>query len=294
MEEGTFSYSEIDASYYIKDKRGLVAQEDVPNMVGMYFKPDSGSEATYICNVTCHPTSISASHQYVSSDYIYYMDKYIKEKTGANLVVVQGALGQMSRENIRPDETGMTEMETWGSDTKLLGEIFADYLLKADYKPLKPILNVKHKELWIQAENSILALACEIELVNNQVYILEDGNVAIASELGYLEFGHEIGFAMFPGELYPEVFWGSEVIGGTNWDGSEWPYESLHNSVDGVKVYAMSLTNDATGYTLTDNNFAFMGHIIGDSISDELLSPGKHIGSYYVSNYLDLVNEYTK
>ena len=114
----------------------------------------------------------------------------------------------------------------------------------------------------------------------------------MASEIGYLEFGHKIGFAMFPGELYPEVFWGTGITNNTAWDGTEWQYDSLKNSVDGVDVYAISLANDATGYVLTDNNFAFMGHIIGDGIADEVLSAGKHIGSYLVGKYFDLIKEF--
>ena len=62
-----------------------------------------------------------------------------------------------------------------------------------------------------------------------------------------------------------------------------------HFVVDGVKTYAVSLTNDAIGYVLTDNNFAFMGHIIGEGIADETLSVGKHTGSYLVTEYYELL-----
>ena len=136
-------------------------------------------------------------------------------------------------------------------------------------------------------------LACEVNLVNNQVYYTEDG-VGIISEIGYLEFGNKIGFALFPGELYPETFWGHEIIGDTTWDGSEWVYPGLGDSVEGVDVYAVSLANDAIGYVLTDDNFAFMGHIIGDGLADEVLSVGKHTGSYFVGTYLELIESYTK
>jgi hypothetical protein len=37
-----------------------------------------------------------------------------------------------------------------------------------------------------------------------------------------------------------------------------------------------------------------MGHIIGEGIADEVLSVGKHTGSYFVSNYLDLLEGYVK
>ncbi len=294
MEKGSLYYDSIDASEYIKDKRKLVSKEDIPEIASLYFVPDSGSEDTYIADVTCHPTSFSASNGLVASDYIYYIDQYIKAQEGANFVMIQGAVGQISRDNIEVDTTGMDEWEEKGAGTKFLGEAFGEYIISADYETaLEPVINAHHKEIVITPENSILALACEVNLVNNQVYYTEDG-VGIISEIGYIEFGNKVGFALFPGELYPEVFWGHEIIGDTTWDGSEWVYPSLHNSVDGVEVYAVSLANDALGYVLTDDNFAFMGHIIGEGIADEVLSVGKHTGSYFVSNYLDLLEGYVK
>lgn len=292
VEDGRLFYDVIDSSAYVKDKRHLVAPEKLPPIVALKFVPDSGSEDTYICNITCHPTSFSANNGLVTGDYIYYADKYIKEQTGANLIIVQGALGQVSRE-IDVDYTGLTEYEQMSAQSDYLGKLVGADVIGAAYtKELAPILNVRHEELMIYPENSILTLACEIKLVNNPVYYTDKG-CAISSEIGYMEFGHEVGFAMFPGELYPETFWGgSELIGDVNWDGTQWPYPSLHNSVDGVKVYPISLCDDATGYVVTDNNFAFMGHIIGDGVADEVLSVGKHEGSYLVSNYLELVEDF--
>ena len=297
MTAGTMSFSEIDTSYFVKDKRELVDKEDIPPFAVLKVTPSDASENTYIVNATCHPTSFSANNGVVSSDYIYYLDRYIKENdNGANTVLFQGSLGQLSRDNMDVDETGLSEWERMGAETAYLGETFAGLILAADYgTELEPILNYRAKEIFMSAENSILQLACEVGLVNNQVVYQDIGNATMASEQWYLEFGHKIGFAMFPGELYPEVFWGSDIIDNQSWDGSEWQWkEGLHHSVEGVDVYCISLANDATGYVLTDNNFAFMGHIIGDSISDEVLSAGKHMGSFLVSNYLDLVDGYTK
>lgn len=294
MEKGSLYFDSIDASEYIKDKRKLVSKEDIPEIASLYFIPDSGSEATYIADITCHPTSFSANNGLVASDYIYYIDQYIKAQEGANFVMIQGAVGQLTRDNTDIDTTGMDEWEEKGADTKFLGETFGEYIISAEYETeLEPIINAHHEEMLVTPENSILALACKVNLVNNQVYYTEDG-VGIISEIGYLEFGNKVGFALFPGELYPEVFWGHEIIGDTTWDGSEWKYSSLHNSVDGVKVYAVSLANDALGYVLTDDNFAFMGHIIGEGIADEVLSVGKHTGSYFVGNYFELLDGYVK
>ncbi len=291
MEEGKLYFSSIDMSEYFKDKRDLISKDDLPETASFKFVPDSGNAPTYISDITCHATSFSASNGLVGSDYIYYVDEYIKNTDGGNFIMLPGAVGQVSRD-IDVDTTGMTEYEQIGASARTLGKLVGTNIVEANYATeLTPVINVKHRELFIVPENSILTLACEIGLVNNKIFY--DGLIikeyCMATEMGYLEFGNEIALALFPGELYPEVFWDDEITGGTNWDGTEWPYDSLSTAVDGVTTYAVSLTNDAIGYVLTDNNFAFMGHIIGEEIADETLSVGKHIGSYLVDEYIALI-----
>ncbi len=292
MEEGKLYFSEIDMSEYFKDKRGLISKEDLPETASFCFVPASGNAPTYISDITCHATSFSASNGLVGSDYIYYIDQYIKQTNGGNFIMIPGAVGQVSRD-IDVDTTGMTEYEEKGADAKYLGTELGKMIIAADYaNELDPIINVKHRELFITPENSILTLACEIGLVNNKIFYTGSGfgrEYCMATEMGYLEFGNEIGLALFPAELYPEVFWDDEITGGTNWDGTEWQYDSLSTAVEGVDTYAVSLTNDAIGYVLTDNNFAFMGHIIGEGIADETLSVGKHTGSYLANEYFALL-----
>ena len=295
MEPGKLYFSEVDVSQYVRDKRGLIAKEDIPKVASMKFVPASGEASTYLTDFSCHPTSFSASNGLVSSDYIYFLDKYIAEHdNGAHLVFFQGALGQLSRDGLEVDTSSMNEWEAKGASTKAYGEKFGELVLAADYsEELKPILNEKHATIWLYPTNSILLLACKINLVNQQVCY--DGlKKCIASETGYIEFGHRVGFALFPGEFYPETFWGHEIIGDTTWDGTQWPYETPHNAIPGVDIYCVSLANDATGYVLTDDNFAFMGHIIGDGIADETLSAGKHQGSYQIGEFYKLIESLGK
>lgn len=292
MEEGKLYFTEIDMSEYFKDKRGLISKEDLPETASFCFVPASGNAPTYISDITCHATSFSAGNGLVGSDYIYYIDEYIKQTNGGNFIMIPGAVGQVSRD-IDVDTTGMTEYEEKGAQARYLGTELGKMIIAADYATeLEPIINVKHRELFVTPENSILTLACEIGLVNNKIFYTGSGfgrTYCMATEMGYLEFGNKIGLALFPAELYPEVFWDDEITGGANWDGTEWQYDSLSTAVEGVKTYAVSLTNDAIGYVLTDNNFAFMGHIIGEGIADETLSVGKHTGSYLVTEYYALL-----
>lgn len=301
MTEGEMSYDKIDASYYIKDKRDLVKAEDIPEIVSILFTPDDESiDETYFLNVTCHPTSFSASNGLISSDYIYWLDKYICENSpvangdGANCIVVQGALGQISRQNVDYDPTGMTEWEDMGASAKTLGEALAKLILAADYdNELAPILNTLANDFLIAPTNAILALACKARLVNNQVYRTGIGpmDAAVATEIGYVEFGHEIAFATFPVELYPEVFWGADITNNATWDGTAWEYPAMPEMIDGIELHCISLCNDALGYVVTDNYFAYMGHIIGEEVADEILSLGGTAGSTMVKEFAVIANQ---
>ncbi|MBE6812919.1 MAG: hypothetical protein E7523_08555 [Ruminococcaceae bacterium] len=301
MTEGTMNYDKIDASYHIHDKRDLVKAEDIPEIVSILFTPDDSSiNETYFINITCHPTSFSASNGLVSSDYIYWLDKYINENSpvangdGANSIVVQGALGQVSRDNLEYDTTGMTEHEEMGAESKALGDAFAKLILAADYdNELAPILNTLANEFLISPTNTILALACKARLVNNQIYRTGIGpmSAAVATEIGYVEFGHEIAFATFPVELYPEVFWGADITGNATWDGTAWEYPAMPEMIDGIELHCISLCNDALGYVVTDNYFAYMGHIIGEEIADEILSLGGTAGSTMIKEFAVIANQ---
>ena len=294
MKDGEMYFAEVDTSAHMHDKRDLIAREDLQQTAVLHFVPfDEEAAGTYIADISCHATSFSASNGYLTGDYIYYLDKFIKEQTGDNTVMVAGALGQVSRD-IEYSEEGMDEYTALGAESDALGSAFGKLIIEADYgEPLAPVINATHKEIFIQPENSILVLACEIKLVNNKVYYdgLINKEFYMPTEIGYLEFGNEVAFALFPGELYPEVFLGNDITGDVNWDGTDWQYDDLSDEVEGVKTYAVSLANDALGYAVTDNNFAFMGHIIGEEIADEVLSIGKHIASFYVSNYLEMIGD---
>ncbi|MEE1283511.1 MAG: hypothetical protein UHK54_01485, partial [Acutalibacteraceae bacterium] len=175
MEEGKLYFTEIDMSEYFKDKRKLISKEDLPETASFCFVPASGNAPTYISDITCHATSFSAGNGLVGSDYIYYIDEYIKQTNGGNFIMIPGAVGQVSRD-IDVDTTGMTEHEEKGADARYLGTELGKMIIAADYATeLEPIINVKHRELFVTPENSILTLACEIGLVNNKIFYTGSG-----------------------------------------------------------------------------------------------------------------------
>ena len=89
MKEGKLYYGTADISDYIRDKRDPQAFDG--NIHRLRFAPNDGSAETWIVEAGVHLMSYGAGGDILSGDFPYYIEKTIKEETGANLVYIQGA-----------------------------------------------------------------------------------------------------------------------------------------------------------------------------------------------------------
>ena len=298
MRPGTLSYGRVDTGAYAKDKRGLIAEEDLPKAAVFRFDPADGSAGLYFADIACHPTSFSADNHLLTADYIAYMEQRVAEKTGCRFLFAQGASGQVSRRNVGLQKEKLPEEERLGAETRYMGKVFADMILNADFEQLQPVLNARHTQFLHTPTNYLLGLAVKAQLVNNQVYTSRLGTkMHIVLEEGYIEFGGRVGLCLFPVELYPEVFYGAQILNSGDyqtvvWDNSDWTYPAPVDLAPrrGIDMYALHLANDSLGYCVLDNNYAFFGHIIGDGIADEVLSMGKHTASTVVTEFQKLMD----
>ena len=122
---------------------------------------------------------------------------------------------------------------------------------------LDPVLNVKVKEVAIEADNQILILAVRMGLVDS-VAVKDGSDFIIITELGYMELGNEIGIAMAPGEIAPEILWGGATSKEDSWTKESWDYDSWENISKADKVICFGLCNDQIGYILPDNDIRAM------------------------------------
>ena len=297
MRTGTLSYAAVDTSAYAHDKRGLIAPENLPKAAAFKFVPDDGSAGVYMADIACHPTSFSAGNGLFSADYIAYMEQRIEEKTGCRFLFLQGASGQISRRNVGVDESRLPEEERLGAETRYMGRVFADLILNAEMEELPAVLNARHTQFLYTPSNFLLVLAVKVQLENDPVYTDRLGlRCHVVLEEGYVELGGRVGLCLFPVELYPEVFCGTESYtmdyAAVSWDGEDWtePVPARLAPREGIDMYALHLCNDSLGYCVPDSNYAFFGHIIGDEIADEVLSLGKHTASAVVNGFKDLMD----
>ncbi len=89
MKAGKLFYGTTDISDYIRDKRDPQAFDG--NIHRLRFKPNDGTAETWIVEAGIHLMSYGAGGDILSGDFPIYLERAIKEETGANLVYIQGA-----------------------------------------------------------------------------------------------------------------------------------------------------------------------------------------------------------
>ncbi len=286
MEAGDLYYKTIDGSEFIRDKKAPYSYSK--DIVSLRFVPAEGDRETYLINMAAHPTSFSYRNEVLSSDYPYYMDERFNENN-ANFVLYMGAVGQIGRENstvVVPEDSEDPYIQM-----KEYGRAIAQHILdnKDEEEKLQPVLNAVHDDFSVTCTNYLLLLAVKCRLVNNVCYKtgISPNSGVLPTEIGYVELGNKVGFALYPAELYPEVYWGGAFSADVAWDGTDWKYsENCMSKMnrENIDMYPICFANDTVGYVVPDNDFAFLAHE-----PDELLSAGKYTASTIVEAFIDLM-----
>lgn len=287
MEAGEIYYKTVDGSDFIKDKKAPFSYST--DIVSLRFDPENGDRDTYLINMAAHPTSFSYRNEVLSSDYPYYMDERFNENN-SNFILYMGAVGQIGR------ETGNVVIPEDSTDpyiqVKEYGRQLAQLILDntgVDEQKIDPVLNAVHDDFNVTCTNNLLLLAVKCRLVNNVCYKtgISPNSGVLPTEIGYIELGNKIGFALYPAELYPEVYWGGAFTAAESWDGTDWKYSEdcmAKMNREGIDMYPICFSNDTVGYVVPDNDFAFLAHE-----PDELLSAGKNTATTIVEAFIELM-----
>ncbi len=220
-------------------------------MTRFRFVPADGSRETYIINFAAHAEMLDWGNTLVSPDYPCYLRKRIREKTGAETIFFQGAIGGM----ITLEEIHEDPVET----THELGEKLGDYALSIqDERELKPDISILRQEVYFPAHNPILFLAGRFGILNVDIYARPDNyyNVSLKSELNYIEIDG-VKCLLIPGELFPELLLGGYLpdhISGTG-RGPETNPVPLARIAQDDNLLIFGLANDELGYILPPNDF---------------------------------------
>ena len=270
MEPGEMYFSTSDASEYIRDKRD--PQVIDPNLNRLCFVPDDeNSTPTWIVNAAIHCVGLGAATTEVSGDYPYFVEKAVNE-AGANYIQIQGAELAITSNGTLTAKEGATRYENVQSYGAALGKLLVDTDKGSE---IEPILNIAHENIFMQVDNKALQFIASTVLLANEGIKTADGDLKIPTEIGYMEIGDNLAFALIPGELAPEIAFGGACEAKDSWLGKDWSYPSMQDIVGkDRKLMVLGLTNDQIGYILSDNDYR---SILTEN--EELLTVSKNAGS---------------
>lgn len=155
-------------------------------------------------------------------------------------------------------------------------------------KKVKPLLNIRLREVKVPINNPVMALAGKLKLANLKVIVEGKNKYAIFTEIGYIEFGKELKVAMVPGEFCCDLLKGGASLYA---DGAvthtDFGYPSVREIL-GEDTIAFGLANDAIGYIVPDNDYT-----MGDPANHyhELVSLGNRTGSSVMKGFISLAKE---
>lgn len=288
MTEGRLFEGEADAGKYIYDKRQPYVMDE--SFTRLRFVPENGGKETWIVTTAIHCVGNGAAGTAVTGDYPYYMEQEIKDT--ANLMVVLGAeLGTTQNNTSKTNP----EYDSAKTDFELIAgygrAIARDILAISEETEIEPIFNIRYKEMYVPVENPILLFAAKCGAFDN--IVRRNGlKYNLLTEIGYMELGENLAFAIVPGELAPELAYGGTLSGDVAWSGKDWEYPSMEEIVktnrgENKKLLVLGLANDQIGYIVPDNDYMPMIH--EDSKSLEFVSLGKNTASKLVTEFGALV-----
>lgn len=286
MKTGSLYRATVDASHLVRDKRP--PDVTVDELTTFHFVPDDkNAKPTRAVCLAAHPVSFGDKNKTVSGDFPYYICEEF-ENMGCNGLFFQGpqAAVAANRGSVVPEGTPFPE------NVMEYGRAIARYcagLEEGAFEKVEPILNARHREVFIPVSNSLFLLIARLQLVNN--LSLKAGkkknDIRFVTEIGYIELGKNMRLALMPGEIMPEIFEGGGFDADKAYNRFDWNYPALKDLVEGT-LFGIGLCNDSIGYVVPDNDF---GSVTAPLHYEEAVSTGEQTASILVKSFMNLLEQ---
>lgn len=226
------------------------------------FVPDNGENEIWLLNFASHSESLQGCNHLVSADFPCYMRRRIKSLTDADVVYGVGAIGGMISMNVE-NEAVLKKEHRLLESTEKIGEKLADYAISvSNDEKLLPIINFIRSEFFVEADNPVLALACNIGIISADKYgdRASSKGFSLKTELSYFEIGAKK-ILFLPCEIFPELVFGgylSKDESATGLGPEVNPPLISKITGDGA-LLVFGLANDELGYVIPPNDFLLNG-----------------------------------
>ncbi len=285
METGKLYFSETDVSEYIREKREPINCDWDLNRL-RFVPDDASSRETWLFNGPIHCVGAGAGGTDVTGDYPYYMEQYINKHADANFMLILGAeLAISSDYTLIPD--GLAPFE----DIKVYGEALAKKVIEtnAPETEVAPLLNIRFTEYEVPVTNQILVFAAKMGIVTNLAvkHNASGTEMAVVTEMGYMELGNDLAIAIVPGELEPSIAYGGALDETNSYRNESWDYPSMQEIIGNDReLLVFGITNDQIGYILTDNDYSS----IISGVNEEIVATGDKAGSTTIVAFEELID----
>jgi len=294
MEPGTLFYGVADAVGYVTDHRPPFVNDTALNR--LRFRPDNpASRETWLVTWCAHCGGNGPGNRQITSDYPYYMEKAIREASGANLLLILGAI-QSNAMNKNAELLGLPAEHTAVNTMNAYGRALAGLLAGIEpgsEETVEPILNIRHREAFLPLSNRLMIFVFKTGFFTNAVVRTRPFGFALASEIGFAQLGKNIAVALIPGELEPSLAYGGSLGAGESWSGKAWDMPSMQDMVgQDKKLLVFGLANDQIGYIVADNDFVPM--MAPETVHVEMVSIDKHCASAMLNAFEQMVDSANK
>lgn len=284
METGKLYFSETDVSEYIREKREPINCDWDLNRL-RFVPDDDASRETWLFNGPIHCVGAGAGGTSITGDYPYYMEQYINEHANANFMLILGAELAISSDYTLIPNVGGPE------DIKLYGEALAKKVIEtnAPETEVAPLLNIRFREYEVPVTNQILVFAAKMGIVTNLAikHNALGTDMAVVTEMGYMELGNDLAVALIPGELEPSIAYGGALDETNSYRNESWEYPSMQEIIGNDReLLIFGITNDQVGYILTDNDYSS----IISGVNEEIVATGDKAGSTTIVAFQELID----
>lgn len=289
MEPGTLFFGAADAAGYVTDHRPPFVNDTGLNR--LRFRPDNpASRETWLVTWCAHCGGNGPGNRQITSDYPYYTEKAVREESGANLLLILGAI-QSNAMNKNAELLGLQAGHTAVDTMNAYGKALAGLLAGIDpgsEEIVEPILNIRHREVFLPLSNRLMIFVFKTGLFTNTVVRTRPFGFALASEIGWVQFGKRVAAALIPGELEPSLAYGGALSAEESWSGKAWELPSLQDMAgQDKKLLVFGLANDQIGYIVADTDFVPM--MAPETVHVEMVSIDRHCASTLLKAFEQII-----
>jgi len=244
-----------------------------PLITRFRFEPSlAGEKDVYLLSAGIHPEGAGEGNHVITADFPAYAAEYIMDKTGAETIFIQGALGALVtvREWAHEEDKYQQDSGYGLTVVKAFGREFAEHVLGERGRlsaetALPALLNFAAAEFELPLESIVFIIGIKTGFISNSAYNVKGKSYKYATtcEVGYLRLGdkdNSIDILIQSSELAPEIAMGGFLSREEAARDEEYPRKAIFEYLSEYgfasrRQIIFGMANNFIGYILPENDY---------------------------------------